>query len=47
MYLSKNYFNRYPKELQELRIKVKPGLVPPYYADLPKNFEEVNNSDLD
>ena len=43
--LSKQYFSLYPKDLQELRIKVKPGLIPPYYADLPKNFDEILNSE--
>lgn len=39
--LSQHYFSLYPKELQELRIQFKPGLVPPYYADMPKSFEEI------
>ena len=39
--LSESYFFKYPKELQQLRIKVRPGLIPPYYADLPKNFDEI------
>ena len=43
--LSKNYFNRYPKELQDLRTQFKPGLIPPYYADIPKNFEEILESE--
>ena len=43
--LSKNYFSKYPIALQELRIKVKPGLIPPYYADLPKNFDEILESE--
>lgn len=43
--LSKHYFSLYPKELQELRIKVKPGLVPPYYADLPNDFDEILESE--
>ena len=43
--LSQNYFSRYPKELQELRIKVKPGLIPPYYADMPTNFDEILESE--
>jgi len=36
----------YPKEVQELRIKFKPGLVPPFYFDLPKNFEELVRSEV-
>tara|TARA_Y100000816_G_scaffold265842_1_gene225993 strand:+ start:874 stop:1899 length:1026 start_codon:yes stop_codon:yes gene_type:complete len=43
--LSKDYYNRYPKDLQELRIKTKPGLVPPYYVDLPITFEEICESE--
>ena len=39
--LSKHYFSKYPKDLQELRIKTKPGLIPPYYVDLPITFEEI------
>ena len=35
------YFLKYPKFLQELRVKIKPGLIPPYYADLPNNFNEI------
>jgi lipopolysaccharide/colanic/teichoic acid biosynthesis glycosyltransferase len=43
--LSKHYYSLYPKDVQELRIKVKPGLVPPFYADLPKSFEEIVESE--
>ena len=43
--LSKGYFKKYPKELQKKRILVKPGLVPPYYVDLPKNFTEILDSE--
>jgi len=39
--LSKHYFNLYPDELKNLRIKTKPGLVPPFYYDLPKTFDEI------
>ena len=39
--LSVSYFSRYPNDLQKLRIQIKPGLIPPYYADMPKNFEEI------
>ena len=38
-------FELYDKDLQDLRIKVKPGLIPPYYADLPKNFDEFQESE--
>jgi len=43
--LSEQYFNLYPKDLQELRIQFKPGLVPPYYADMPKSFDEIVDSE--
>ncbi len=39
--LSQYKLGLYPPELQELRKKVKPGLVPAYYADLPNSFEEL------
>lgn len=44
--LSKDKFNMYPSEVQNLRTKTKPGLVPPFYADLPNNFEELVESEV-
>lgn len=44
--LSVQKFNMYPKEAQVLRVKFKPGLVPPFYADLPNNFEELVDSEI-
>ncbi|MBN1952626.1 MAG: sugar transferase [Bacteroidales bacterium] len=38
--LSKAKFDMYPEDLQQKRIKFKPGLVPPFYADIPQTFEE-------
>lgn len=43
--LSEHYFSLYPPDMQELRLKVKPGLVPPFYADMPKSFEEIVESE--
>jgi hypothetical protein len=43
--LSQDFFNRYPVKLQELRIQVKPGLIPPYYADMPSSISEVLESE--
>lgn len=43
--LSQHYFSLYPKELQDLRTKVKPGLIPPFYVDLPETFEQILNSE--
>lgn len=44
--LSQQYFNLYSKELQEQRIKFKPGLLPPFYADMPKTLEEIQQSEM-
>jgi lipopolysaccharide/colanic/teichoic acid biosynthesis glycosyltransferase len=44
--LSKHYFSLYSPELQQKRTKVKPGLLPPYYADMPKTLEEIQASEL-
>ena len=43
--LSQHYFNLYSPEMQELRTRCKPGLVPPFYADMPKTFEEIEASE--
>jgi len=44
--LSKQYFSLYNLELQEKRIKYKPGLLPPYYADMPKTLDEIQESEM-
>ena len=44
--LSKQYFNLYNKEIQERRIKYKPGLIPPFYADIPSDLEEIQASEM-
>ncbi len=43
--LSLHKFNTYPEYLQDLRVKFKPGLVPPFYADLPKTEEDFYKSE--
>lgn len=45
--LSRHYYSLYTKEMQELRIKVKPGLLPPFYYEkqTPKTIEEVQDSE--
>ena len=43
--LSKHYYNLYKRELQQRRIEYKPGLVPPFYADMPKTLEEIMESE--
>jgi hypothetical protein len=43
--LSSHYLSLYPVELKNLRSQFKPGLVPPYYSDMPKTFEEILSSE--
>jgi lipopolysaccharide/colanic/teichoic acid biosynthesis glycosyltransferase len=44
--LSKHYFSLYTKELQEKRSKHKPGLLPPFYVDMPETLEEIMASEM-
>jgi len=44
--ISKHYYSLYPKDLKELRINFKPGLIPPYYADMPTTFDEIVESEV-
>jgi lipopolysaccharide/colanic/teichoic acid biosynthesis glycosyltransferase len=44
--LSQHYFSLYSKELQEKRTKFKPGLLPPFYADMPKTLDEIQQSEM-
>ena len=44
--LSEQYYNLYSEELKKERIKYKPGLIPPYYVDLPKNIDEIMASEM-
>lgn len=43
--LSEQYFELYDPDLRALRIKYKPGMLPPFYADLPKTLEEIQDSE--
>ncbi len=43
--LSRHYFELYNKGLQERRIKYKPGLIPPYYADMPSDLSAIQASE--
>jgi len=43
--LSQHYFNLYTQELQKKRTTCKPGLIPPYYADMPDTLEEIMESE--
>jgi len=44
--LSSHYYNLYSKDLQEKRIRHKPGLIPPFYADMPKTLDEIMASEM-
>ena len=43
--ISSHYLSLYSEELKEMRKKAKPGLIPPFYADLPKTFSEICDSE--
>lgn len=43
--LSKQYFELYDKSLQERRINYKPGLIPPFYADIPSDLDAIQESE--
>jgi lipopolysaccharide/colanic/teichoic acid biosynthesis glycosyltransferase len=44
--LSQHYFNLYSLELKQKRLKYKPGLIPPFYADNPKTLNEIMESEV-
>ncbi|MBE2281789.1 MAG: sugar transferase [Ignavibacteriaceae bacterium] len=44
--LSSHYMSLYNDEVKEMRIKHRPGLVPPYYADMPKSLDEIMESEM-
>lgn len=43
--LSNQYFELYSEELRAKRIRTRPGLIPPFYADMPKTLEEIQASE--
>jgi hypothetical protein len=43
--LSQHYFSLYPPDMRRLRIQYKNGLIPPFYADMPKTFDEIVESE--
>ncbi|RJP70494.1 MAG: hypothetical protein C4539_06320 [Ignavibacteriales bacterium] len=43
--LSQHYLSLYSHELQDRRKKYKPGLVPPFYKDMPKTLDEIMASE--
>ncbi len=44
--LSKHYFSLYNDETRVRRLQYKPGLLPPYYADLPDSLAAIQDSEL-
>lgn len=44
--LSTHYFNLYSEELKEKRLKYKPGLLPPFYVDMPVTLDEIMASEM-
>lgn len=44
--LSRQYFELYREDVRERRIKYKPGLIPPFYADMPADLEGIQASEL-
>jgi len=47
--LSSHYYNLYDNDLQKMRTKCKPGLIPPYYAQFPtpKSLKETQQNELE
>ncbi len=43
--LSKHFYSLYDTDLQQKRIKYKPGFIPPFYVDLPKTMTEIMESE--
>ena len=43
--LSKHKLSLYSETLRELRNRNKPGLIPPYYADMPQDFDGLQESE--
>ncbi len=44
--LSEQYYNLYSEDLRQKRIQYKPGLIPPFYYDMPTDIEEIQASEL-
>ncbi len=43
--LSFHYLSLYDSKFVEFRNQFKPGLIPPFYADMPKNLDEIQESE--
>jgi lipopolysaccharide/colanic/teichoic acid biosynthesis glycosyltransferase len=44
--LSQHYFELYNKDVQARRTRYKPGLIPPFYVDMPNDLEEIQASEI-
>jgi len=44
--ISEHYLSLYDQAVRLRRLRCKPGLIPPYYADMPKGLEEIQESEL-
>jgi lipopolysaccharide/colanic/teichoic acid biosynthesis glycosyltransferase len=44
--VSQQYLSLYDAEVVRLRTSVKPGLIPPFYADLPRTLSEIQESEV-
>ena len=44
--LSRHYFELYREDVRARRIKYKPGLIPPFYADMPADLDAIQSSEM-
>jgi lipopolysaccharide/colanic/teichoic acid biosynthesis glycosyltransferase len=44
--ISQHYLSLYSQEVRERRVNYKPGLVPPFYADMPTTLAEIIQSEV-
>jgi lipopolysaccharide/colanic/teichoic acid biosynthesis glycosyltransferase len=44
--LSEHYLSLYSEELKNKRLRFRPGLIPPFYVDLPKTLDEIMASEM-
>ena len=43
--LSEHFYGLYPEDVRALRVGTRPGLFPPFYADMPTTLDEVVDSE--
>lgn len=44
--LSEQYFELYDPKVRDKRIQYKPGMLPPFYADMPETLQEIQESEM-